>query len=361
MNRLVLHHFYTRSAFDLSDNRNHGVPVDVALAGPPDAPAFVFADGNSDVRVPPSPTLQDLWSVRATVTFSLEPPAGQITRRYNLMEGHLSFALFVTGDGALMGTILDQTGAWTGATSIPDLVSTSAWHTAELQHDGINALRIFLDGAQVGAAFDAPGPVRSVGPHGVAIGHWPEQPGTYTFVGAIREAKLWKYDPHKDANGLLDACCDDQGAIDAAVARLRRKGETAESVEATARDILGFAVQLSAQVRGGDQATTEQHQALSNAATTAFIRGDQASYTAAAAQLAQLSIERLTPAQMAALQSREEELVKGLPLPLDELTKLVGALCWDRVGLDPPTLAAAIEQLGGVGQRQEKPGKAARK
>ncbi len=53
------------------------------------------------------------------------------------------------------------------------------WHQAELRHDGINECLVFLDGVQVGSGYGAPGPVRSVGPNGVAVGHWPEPPGIY--------------------------------------------------------------------------------------------------------------------------------------------------------------------------------------
>src|SRR5450755_2886096 len=109
MNRLVVHHLYARSAFDLSNNRNHGAATDVAPSPPPNAPAFQFAGGASEVRVSPSATLENIGAVRAVVTFNLDP-GGPLNRRYNLMEGHLSFALFVNSDGSVTGTILDRDG-----------------------------------------------------------------------------------------------------------------------------------------------------------------------------------------------------------------------------------------------------------
>jgi len=81
--------------------------------------------------------------------------------------------------GSLMGTILDSTVQWTRAESARNLVAPGRWHQAELRHDGINECLVFLDGVQVGSGYGAPGPVRSVGPNGVAVGHWPEPPGIY--------------------------------------------------------------------------------------------------------------------------------------------------------------------------------------
>ena len=271
VNRLVLHHYYLRGyAFDLSDNRNHGVPQDVSIASAPNAPGFAFQTDASAVRVTPSATLANLGAVRAQVTFSLTSP---VAKRHNLIEGHVSFALFVQPDGSLTATIFDRNGNWTGATTAPHLVSVNTWHTAEIQHDGINTVEIFLDGALVGSAYDALGPVASVGPHGIAIGHWPEVSGQYTFSGFIREVKLYKYDPYKDANGLLDHCCVDRKALDDAAVQLRRRGATADSLEAKGREILQFGYDMLAQVRGNDQAVTlKQRQISAQALSPSYSR-----------------------------------------------------------------------------------------
>jgi len=110
MNRLVMHHIYANGmAFDLSGYRNHGVPYDVSQAPTPYAPSFTYTQPNSRVLVSASASLQDLIAVRAVTTFNLDP-AGGITRRYNLIEGHLCFALFINPDGSLSGTIIDAEG-----------------------------------------------------------------------------------------------------------------------------------------------------------------------------------------------------------------------------------------------------------
>ena len=347
MNRLVMHHLYARSAFDLSNNRNHGAPMDVTVGGGGDEPSFGFAMGDSQVRVEPSPTLSDLGAVRAVVTFKLDT-GGPLTRRYNLMEGHLSFALFVNPDGSLQGTILDSTGTWSGAKSPPGAVVSGQWYNAELQHDGINQARVILDGALVAEAFDVPGPVRTVGPHGVAIGHWPEASGVYTFAGAIRETWLYKYDPHKDANGLLNPCCTDRKGLAEAVEKLREQGETADSLAAKGREVLAFGYELVAAVRGSDAATTKQQEALSQQAWAAYMLGDQAAYSTALGQLAALAQHRLTHAQQQALHDRQDQLMASLPLPRDDLLALVKTVCWDQPSVDPE-LVAKVATEGGSG------------
>src|ERR1022692_4851468 len=116
MNRLVLHHLYASSAFDLSNNRNHGAPLDVAVAADVNMPSFELRSPDSQIRVEPSPSLTDLGAIRAIVTFDLDPDGG-LSRRYNLIEGHLAFALFVNPDGSLQGTIVDAAGNWRGPSS----------------------------------------------------------------------------------------------------------------------------------------------------------------------------------------------------------------------------------------------------
>jgi len=188
MNKLVIRQTYIHGiAFDTSNNRNHGVPYAVTqTAAGALAPAFEFRSPDSRVVIRPSTSLHDLIAVRAVATFYVDLAGGVMTRRYNLIEGELSFALFVNPDGSLMGTILDANGHWNGAQSAPNLVQPKRWYQAELRHDGINESLIFLDGVQVGAGYAAPGQVRSVGPNGVAVGHWPEPPGVYTMDGLSR-------------------------------------------------------------------------------------------------------------------------------------------------------------------------------
>jgi hypothetical protein len=346
MNLLVVSHTYVnRLAFDASNHRNHGRPYAVTPGVAPFVPSFAFESPDSRVVVAPSPSLQNLIAVRAVATFNLAPPSG-IARRYNLIEGHLAFALFVESDGALMGTILDATGNWLGARSAPNVISTGTWHQAELRHDGINECVILLDGQVVARSYVARGPVRSVGPHGIAIGHWPETPGTYTFVGHIRAAEVYKYDPVTAAKSLLDPCCDEgRGALDQVADRLRSKGYTAAQARAHGLELMNFALRASGEVRGNDPVASQQQSSLSALALGAFLRHDSPAYTAAFAQLAALASARLTPTQKQQLHDEEEKLVAGLPLPIKDWQELIAKICLDKATVDPKQLASEYEKL----------------
>jgi len=344
MNKLILHQLYAHSAFDLSNNRNHGIPMNVVSALSPDAPSFLFNNPNSEVKINPSLSLTNLWAIRSIITFKLEtnPP---FNHRFNLMEGHLSFSLFIGSDGSLNGTILDKNGNWTGANSVANLVKSQVWHRAELQYDGINQVKVLLDGVLVASAYNVLGPIKPVGPHGLAIGHWPEAPGVYTFQGAIREIWLYKYDPQSDANSLLDPCCMDKKVISEIINELKTKKVSSQDLKAKGSEILQFAIDLMAEVRGNDAATTHNQENLSKLARAAFEKGDQATYNQVSAQLAQLTQSRLTASQLKDINQKEQDLVKSLPLPIDELKKLIPAYCWNKVGLDPNQLVMAIDHL----------------
>jgi hypothetical protein len=353
MNKLVVHHTYINGmAFDTSNNRNHGIPYSVTQAGPPFAPSFDFAVPDSRVIVRPSPSLQDLIAVRAIVIFSLNA-AGGLTRRYNLIEGHLSFALFVQPDGSLMGTILDSTGNWTGAQSAPNLVKSGSWHQAEIRHDGINQCVVLLDGITVGTSYAGPGPVRSVGPHGIAIGHWPETPGVYTFEGHIRETYVYKYDPLQAAKGLLNSCCVNRPALDQVADELRKKGYTADQAYQQGMELLNFGIAVTNKVRGSDQAVSQKHASLSALALGGFLRGDSASYNTAIAQLAALSASRLSSVDEQQIRADEERLLKSLPLPLKAWQELLGNLCWDRATINPKDLRTEFGQFSKQASRSK--------
>jgi hypothetical protein len=340
VNKLVVRQTYINDmAFDTSDNRNHGVPYSVTPGVGPFAPSFEFRLPESRVIVRPSASLQDLIAVRAVATFFLDPPGG-LTRRYNLIEGHLTFALFVQPDGSLMGTILDAGGQWNGAQSAPNVVTTGKWHQAELRHDGINQSLILLDGAVIASSYNARGPVRSVGPHGIAVGHWPEDPGVYTMVGYIRGIEVYKYDPAKAAKGLLDSCCIDRGAIDDFADKLRAKGYTADAARQQAMNFLNFGITMSGEVRGADPTVSQQHAHLSEQALAAFVRGDSAAYTTAIAEIAALTTARLSKTQLNELREQEAGLIKDLPLPIKDWQGLIKSLCWADPKIDPQQLAS---------------------
>jgi hypothetical protein len=342
---MVVHHIYSGGvACDLSGYRNHGVPYDVSEASPPYAPAFEYSSSGSRVIVPQSQSLQDLLAVRAVAEFYLDPPGG-LSRRYNLIEGHVSFALFVNPDGSLQGTIVDADSQWAGAQSAPNLVSTGRWHQAELRHDGVNQCTLYLDGIAVATSYAANGPVASVGPNGIAIGHWPEPSGQYTFTGYLRQAWVYKFDPAVAAKGLVDPCCPgSKAAFDDMAQTLRSMGYTRQQAQAQGMALIKFGLSAAAQARANDPTASQRQATFSAQAVAAFLSGDSIAYNNALAQLAIGAMNNLSADQVQQLHSQEEELVKALPLPVKEFQSLIAKACLGKVKPNLPALVNTVMQ-----------------
>jgi hypothetical protein len=267
--RTLVHQTYTGNvAIDSSGNCNHGVPIQVT----PDFPGFSFDQQGSRISIQPSATLEDLGNVRAVVRFALEPSG--TPHRWDLAEGYLSFALFIDADFSLQGTILDQNSQWTGVATSANAVSTGVEHTAQVVCDGINSVQVLLDGNVVAESYDTVGQVRPVGQLGVAVGHWPDPPGVYTFEGTIYEFALQKYDPDSDLTAILDPCCADWSALAAFVEQLGREGiSQAQLAEAGATlRAAGLASELA--LRGNSKSGTLAQRALARAAWLALARRD---------------------------------------------------------------------------------------
>jgi hypothetical protein len=161
--------------------------------------------------------------------------------RHNLVEGFLSFALFVRGDGvvtgsflapkqaggspfaassSLAGTVLDGGGSpdpfatvsanppepevelgWTGVNSdsafAPDglkrTLAAGQWTHVTLIHDGVS-LQLWLGDELAGYRDDVGSGVLGVQPGGVHIGAWPSS-NKYVLKGALDEIRIWKLDP----------------------------------------------------------------------------------------------------------------------------------------------------------------------
>ena len=344
MNRLVMHHIYANGmAFDLSGYRNHGLPYDVFQAPAPYSPSFAYTEPDSRVVVNPSASLQDLIAVRAVVTFDLDP-AGGITRRYNLIEGHLCFALYVNADGSLSGTILDSAGQWRR----PERAQPRLHWELAPSRDPPRRGQPVPDPARRRSCRDLlerPGPVGSVGPNGIAIGHWPEPSGQYTFAGNIRESWVYKYDPAEAAKGLLDnCCCERNAALDEAAQKLGTAGYTAEQARAQGMEILKLGLSLCATVRGSDPDRSKQQATLSAMALAAFQRGDSSAYTSALTELAEMSATTLTAAQQQQFREAEAQLVKALPMPIKDWQALIAKLCLGDAKLNRNALWEAVSK-----------------
>jgi len=333
VNKLVLHHTYAHGlTFDASNNLNHGHATAVAPGTGAMVNSFEFDSQSSRIGVGRSQSLLDLGAIRVRVRFNF---AGQPTRRYNLIEGHLSFAIFVNPDESLEATILDATGSWRGARSAPGLIGLGAWHELEFTHDGVSAAQITLDGTVVAMSLDVPGPVRSVGKLGVSIGSWPDAE-QYTFDGFIGEVQLYKYDPLEEISGLLDPCCFDPEPLREVRERLRDEGWTGESLGDAAREILQFAAEVGAAARGGDMSETREQRLASGEFMSAFARRDEPAQRAAFGRLMGQARRTLSDAQLEDFGTRGIELIQRAPISAEEAERLAEAVCWKHMLIRDP-------------------------
>lgn len=326
MNNLVLHHHYSLgSTFDLSNSSNHGVPNLVTAGTGAFASSLLFAASDSRVMVAPPRKLASPFSVATGVRFFLEPT--HPPRRCNLVEGFLSFALYVEASQALTGTILDRSGAWAGATTAAKTVHPNAWHEAWLIHDGISQLQLQLDGAVVAERFDVYGPVRGIGNLGVAIGNWPDA-GVYAFNGYIDEVKIYVYDPAKDLSNFINPCCRNGAGLDAVVNSLR-KNLDAQSASETLEKLLDLIAQAAASARGGEPPQTATFDELSQGLINAIRRRDSTATSVAHDRLAQFLSSVPDPGNAASIPQQIADLFAkaGITDPL--LGQLAKALCLD--------------------------------
>jgi hypothetical protein len=276
---------------------------------------------DSRVTVAPSQSLSNPFAIAAMVRFYVE---GVPASRLNLMEGFVSFALFIEPSGALTGTIVDANGAWSGASSPANLVTPGHWHEAWLSHDGISQLELKLDGVAVARVDGVYGPVRSVGDLGIAIGNWPDA-GVYPFAGYIDEVKLYRYNPAKDFQSLLDPCCFDGRGFD----EILRELEQNEVLGAGGGGwrLLQLLARLTALLRGRDAARAQDVIQLGQGVLRALQSRDTRALTGLHGDLAARATEPAGADEFRALQDEIERLRSEAGLSDDLLMKLAKALC----------------------------------
>lgn len=321
--RTLVHQTYTRSvAVDSSGNSNNGVPVLVT----PASPGFAYNQPGGRINTRPSLTLENLENARAVVRFTLDPTG--TPHRFNLVEGHLTFALFVNPDFSLQGTILDASSNWNGATSPAGAVSPGEQHTAQLVCDGVNTVQVLLDGVVVAESYDTVGQVRPVGPLGIAVGHWPDPPDVYTFEGTIYEFTLQKYDLQNDLMAILDPCCVDWSALGHYVQRLNREGiSSSQLAEAgAALSAAGLAGELA--LRGNNKADTLAQRALARAAWLALGRRDLVTLEKVLREW-KVTGASLDPAILASITDQFEQAFAKFGLSAAQWNELMYLLCLD--------------------------------
>jgi hypothetical protein len=327
MLRTVVHQTYTSNlAVDTSGMFNQGISINVTAH----YPGFGFTQPGSRINVQPSRSLRNLGCIRAAVSFNLQPQGA--VHRYNLMEGFESFALFVNPDNSLSGTIFDANSNWTGATSAPAMVATGSTHTAGIECDGINMVRIFLDGAIVGENYNVLGSVRDIGFMGLAIGHWPNPPGQYTFEGTIFEVLLQKYDPAADLTKVLDPCCFNTAALLRWYTRVAGKGASIGKLSQAADALWAASKSAAIALRGGSKAATETQQALAATLTNALRRRDLSAVEFVLTQLQTSATGQLNAATVKKLGDDVRQAIADFDLQWSDWCDFLRLVCLDPCG-----------------------------
>lgn len=232
MKQLVIHHRYAGgAAFDMSRRGHHGRVTDCWDGAGQFRGSLHFSSPSSRVDVAPTSALERLGPFRCSIRFRLDGPDN---RRYNLVESHLSFALFIEPGYRVGATVLAGTEQWSGAFTEPGAIRPRQWHRIDCGHDGISTSWIAIDGSVVAANQAVPGPIRSVGPRGLTIGHWPEPEHQYTFSGHIAEMWLWQTLPER----LVEECFEPAESRDQAVTEMVATARAAGFTPESARPIL---------------------------------------------------------------------------------------------------------------------------
>lgn len=118
--------------------------------------------------------------------------SSQITRRFNLVEGWMSFALVIRDDGRLSGTIYDGQN-WIEVESGAARVTPGQWSRALFEYDGVSIASLQLNGATVGSRLDMPVGIRQPN-QVITLGHWPRGDNRYTFAGDLGHVRIEKRD-----------------------------------------------------------------------------------------------------------------------------------------------------------------------
>jgi hypothetical protein len=328
MLRTVVNQSYTSDfATDTSGFFNHGIPIQVAA----EHPGFGFGQPGSRITIAPSFSLSNLECIEAAVSLVLAPKGA--SHRYNLAEGHLSFALYINPDHSIEGTIVDSSGNWKAATSGAAAVSLNTRHSAVLQCDGISMVRVVLDGKIVAANYNVLGAVRSVGPFGVAVGHWPDPPEVYTFQGTIFAFQLRAYDPQKDRLRGISPCCFDRKAVAQWFTAMAKKGITADKLSQAADKLAAAAKAAAIAMRGGQGGATLTQQTLAAAVSSALSRRDFAALQAALNEWQQFANQRLPAADRAKYTSDLQSAIAAFGMGWSDWCSFLKLFCLDPCNL----------------------------
>jgi hypothetical protein len=194
---LVLHHRYENpQPHDLSGNGNLGFGATRRVPGRHGAASAAAFDGATDrIYIPPSPKLTRPGGIRTDLIVKLD----EFGHRRTLIEGYLSFAFGVEGDGAL-GASIYRAMEWNGVLSRPGLVPLGTWITVTFQYTPDGVMVLSLNGELVAASYRQLGDAHGIGwPFGLSIGAWPDG-DQRIWKGSIEEVMVWRSPPTRPAS-----------------------------------------------------------------------------------------------------------------------------------------------------------------
>ncbi len=187
--KLVLHHRYdTAEPHDVSGKGNVGfTSLRLGPGRDSERGALVFDGTRGRVFVPPSRTLACTGGTEVAVTVNVEA----LGHRRTLVEGYLSFALFVEADGALGGSILSPIG-WRGVLTAPGTVALGRWMRVRFRYLSEGAMELWVDDVLRAATYVPFGGGRGTQwPFGLNVGAWPD--GDQRILkGRVEEVKVWR-------------------------------------------------------------------------------------------------------------------------------------------------------------------------
>lgn len=202
---LVLHHDYRRGdATDLSGRGNHGIVVDADVDPSTGRDGLALDGRTSRVIVPPAESMARTTRLRVTVTARLD----ELRERSNLVEGYLSFALLVHGDGSIQGGTYDGS-RWLSVRSGSSLVRRRVWNEITLVCQPWFASSLYVNGVLTAWDRRRQAEINPIDwPFGTNVGAWPDA-DAFMLKGNIRELYVWMEGAGLDGHDVLDHDPDD--------------------------------------------------------------------------------------------------------------------------------------------------------
>lgn len=328
MNKHVVHHSYSEGvAWDCTPCRNHGRLYNVVPGTGYFGDSMHFVHEHSAIVIPPSDSLNNVKSVRVKAKIFSEALGGA-ARRMNIIEGHLTFAFFVNPDLSLQSTFYDPEGNWVGVRTNPRIIiPRQQWYDVEFRYDGLNAMEIFVNGSLMAAKYDLRGPVRSVGAHGIFIGHWPENDTRYTFSGYIMDVQIWKQDDTKPIKDRIDPCCLDEKKWQERLDKFRKKGYDRAYVDKKQQEFHDLLIPLMIKTRGDSEAGTREQRELLQRVRRAVKRRDYSGLSNILPIAGQWVLDRVTEEDLLDLTNNVAKFIDDLPVDIKEIEVWAKEIC----------------------------------